>query len=61
MAKENWDFKGVWDKKLPNLGEKNREKLEITGRGSIRMKKGLFHTNKEFEKERKKVLKMKIP
>ncbi len=61
MAKKDWDFNGVWDKALPELGEKSRENLEISGRGSIRMKKGLFHTNKEFEKERKKVIKMKIP
>lgn len=61
MGKEDWDFNGVWDKKLPNLSEKSRENLEITERETVRMKKGLFYTNKEFEKERKKVIKMKIP
>ena len=34
--------RGVWDKELPNLGKKSRENLEITGRASVRMKKGLF-------------------
>lgn len=49
----------VINKHLPNLGEKKRKDL-ITN-GSVRISLGLFYTNKEFKKWRKKILKKKLP
>jgi len=57
MAKEDWGLNSVWDKKLPDLGEKNRKNLDKSGSLSVRKRKGLFYTNEEFEKERKRIIK----
>ena len=61
MSEEGWDIDGVWDKSLPDLGEKERENIELNGRGSVRLKKGLFYLNSEFEKRRKKIIAKKLP
>ena len=55
--KDKWDFKDVYDKKLPNLGDKKRKNLQeqyINGRE--------FYTDEEYDKMVKKTLKMfKLP
>ncbi|MFW9874995.1 MAG: hypothetical protein ACFFG0_17955 [Candidatus Thorarchaeota archaeon] len=56
----------IWDKELPNLGDKKKEDIDtsdlrIKDISSLRMKMGLYITNDELEKIRKKELKKKIP
>lgn len=57
MSKEK---KEIWDKHLPNLADKKRSQLKGV-RGNVRSAMGLFYTNEEYEKMRKRVLKRKLP
>lgn len=51
----------VWELELPNLGDMKRKNLDTTGcigdGSSLRFRLGMYYTNKEYEKYRKKVLK----
>lgn len=58
MSKEK---KEIWDKSLPNLADKKRSQLKGGIRGNVRLAMGLFYTNEEYEKMRKRVLKRKLP
>ncbi len=58
--------KDIWETNLPpvNIDEDTREITKhLAGkyRGSVRISAGLFYTDKEFEKERKRLLDIQLP